>query len=255
MVDMLKNSKIFVFSTVADLAQAISHDFLQRVTKVLDLREACRVVLPGGNTPKIFFDTLVSDFSQKIPWTRLQFFFSDERYAPINNVENNYHMVNEHLFSRVPIPRENIFRISTESQDPFESAKHYQSILRKILHEKEDESPLFDAVYLGLGEDGHTASLFPYSAPVMHALKENDASLVSALRIESQNMFRITLTPEAINNSGSIVFLVSGPNKSHAVQSVLKGPLEPQKFPAQLIRCKFGETCWYLDEAAADYKV
>lgn len=252
MAVMIKNQKIIILPIVAELTQAISQDFKQRVMKILDTRETCRIVLSGGNTPKFFFDALVSDFSQEVFWSRLQFFFSDERYVPVNHVENNYRMVNEHLFSRVPIRKENIFRIPTEFQDPHQAAKEYEKTLRTIFHVKNNEMPTFDIVYLGLGENAHTASLFPDSEPVKNFLEKKYTGLVSAVWISQLNMFRITLTAEALNHSDCIVFLVSGRNKSSAVHAVLEGPFDPQQYPAQLIHCQFGETCWYLDQAAAE---
>ena len=157
--------------------------------------------MPGGNTPKLFFDTLtrVEYYKNNIPWQQIQFFFGDERYVPSDDAESNYHMAYEHLFSKVPINPENIYRIPTEFNDPKDAARAYEKTLRKVFHIKDNAFPQFDLVYLGLGDDAHTASLMPFSDVVMHYVKNSSSDkhnqLVASLFITESNMYRITLTP------------------------------------------------------------
>ena len=128
------------------------------------------VVLAGGNTPKLFFDALtgIEYYKKNIPWRQIQFFFGDERYVPSDNAKSNYHMAYEHLFSKVPVNPENIYRIPTEFNDPKDAAKNYEQTLSKVFHIKDNAFPQFDLLYLGLGDNAHTASLMPFSDVVKH---------------------------------------------------------------------------------------
>src|SRR5262249_9141121 len=154
-----------------------------------------------------------------IPWPQIKFFFGDERYVPSDNAQSNYLSAQEHLFSKVPIAEKNIYRIPTELSDPQVAAENYAAIIRGVS---------FDWVYLGLGEDGHTASLIPNSDVVKayaeNSVSENSDPLVTALLAPEFNMYRITLTPGAINRSSGIGFLVTGTPKASAVRDTLEGP-------------------------------
>lgn len=240
--------KIMIFLNQGDLFKFAAKNFSQRViTSVLD-KGVFSVVLSGGNTPKLFFDILANDYKNSIPWEKIKFFFSDERYVPIDNENNNYHMVSEHLFSKVAVNRENIYRIPTEYSDPKVAAQEYEYTLRKEF--QADAFPQFDLVYLGLGDDAHTASLMPLS-DVVKNIFTNSNQLVTSFFFTKANMYRITLTANAINNSRDIIFLVTGANKATAVRKVLEGQTDPLHYPAQLIHCINGKTLWFLDKAAA----
>lgn len=249
MANLNKKPEIKIFPTPQDLFLAAAEDFTRRAIKAVQDKGIFSVVLSGGNTPKSFFDTLVNNkfCKEKTPWDKIKFFFGDERYVSATSSESNYHMAYEYLFSKVPVSKENIYPIPTELKDPKESAQKYELTLQKVFQLKTDEFAKFDLVYLGLGEDGHTASLMPAS----EVLKLNTKQLVAALWVPHLNMNRITLTPPAINNASCIIFLVEGFNKTAAVREVLKGSPDPTKYPAQLIHSKAGETVWYLDQAAA----
>ena len=162
-------------------------------------------------------------------------------------------MAYEHLFSKVPVDPKNIFRIPTESNDPQMAAKEYEQLLKN--YSKDDGNPLFDLVYLGLGDDAHTASLMPLS-DIVKRYADNPQTdegnhLVVSLYVSASKMHRITLTPLALNNAKTIIFIVTGENKANAVWEVLDGNTDPLHYPAQLIQSVHGKTLWYLDNLAA----
>ncbi len=253
---MMTNQDIKIFPNTHDLFTAAAEDFIQRAIAAVQDKKIFSVVLSGGNTPKEFFDTLTSHpFSSAIPWQHILFFFADERYVPHQATASNYHMANEYLFSKVPVNPKNIYPIPTHFSDPNEAAKQYEQTIRKVFQLQDAVFPPFDLVYLGLGEDAHTASLMPASEIVRHFSEDISADqnqqLVAALWVPELDMYRVTLTPSAINHGQAIIFLVNGVNKEMAVWNVLKGPREPMCFPAQLIHCIDGKTTWYLDQVAA----
>jgi 6-phosphogluconolactonase len=258
MVTMTTNQEVKIFPTVNDLFDAAAKDFMRRAIAVVSEKGIFSVVLSGGNTPKLFFNALTSlDCHKKnVPWHKIQFFFSDERYVSLKSNESNYYTAYEYLFSKVPVNPENIYRISTELSNPDDAAKDYDQTLRHAFNINDKDLPRFDLVYLGLGDNAHTASLMPFSDIVTHysdhTLADEDNQLVVSLWVPELNMFRITLTPRAINNSKNIIFLVTGANKKMAVSEVLEGPADPKRYPAQLIHCVHGKTIWYLDQLAAE---
>ncbi len=238
---------IVIFPKATDLFQAAAEDFMQRATDALAHKQIFTVVLSGGNTAQYFFDSIVSHSGSNIAWNKIHFFFGDERYVPENDINNNYHIAREHLFTKIGIPAENIHRIPTEFKDPKDAAHQYALTLRKFFNLNDHDYPQFDLIYLGLGENGHTASLMPFS----DALKEN-TQLVTSLWVPELNMYRITLTAHTLNQSAVIIFLVTGENKKSIVRNVLEGPLLPEQYPAQLIQSVHGKTIWYLDAAAGE---
>ncbi len=241
---------IKIFPTADELFEFAAVDFMQRAILSVKKNGIFSVILSGGSTPKLFFNTLakIEGVNKKIPWNNIQFFFGDERYLPATNAENNFHMAYEYLFSKVAVKPENIYFIPTDNENPHVAAKQYEQILRQIFRNKENTLEPFDLVYLGLGDDAHTASLMPGSDVV---LKTSQTHLVEALFVPKLNMHRITLTPLALNHSRNIIFLVTGKNKENAVSQVLQGPTDPIHYPAQLIHCLHGKTLWYLDQLAA----
>ena len=254
MVTITNNAEITVFSTSSELFQFAAKDFADRANAAVNDKEVFSVVLAGGNTPKLFFDTLtMSEYAKNIPWQAIQFFFGDERYVPADDTKSNYHMAYEYLFSRVPVNRNNIYRILTGFTDPKEAAKNYEQTLRKIFRLTDNAVPQFDLVYLGLGSNAHTASLMPGSDLVKRYTEnstENNNQLVAALFVPELDMYRITLTTTAINNGLNIIFLVTGADKATAVCEVLEGQVDPLHYPAQLIHGRAKKTLWYLDKPA-----
>ena len=248
MAIMRKNKEIIIFPDTHYLFQYAAKDFANRAIKAVNEKGVFSVVLAGGNTPKLLFDTLCC--VRHIPWQNIHFFFGDERYVSANDPNSNYHMAYEHLFSKVPVNPDTIYRIPTEFADPKDAAKNYEHTLRRIFHINDNATPQFDLVYLGLGDNAHTASLMPFSDVVKH-YANSPTQLVASLHMPESNTYRITLTPNAINNGLDIIFLVTGADKATAVWQVLDGPVDPLHYPAQLIQGVHNKTIWYMDQLAA----
>ncbi len=254
---VINYSSIHIRNTAA-LFQMVAKDFMQRAIKAVNEKQLFTVVLSGGQTPKLFFDALVKNVQEgpEFSWEYIKFFFGDERYVSADDPGSNYHLAYTGLFSKLPIPRENICEIPTNLKDPQVSAEKYAQTLRNVLNIKNDELPLFDLVYLGLGVNGHTASLMPGSRVVKAFIdakngEKRKQKWVIAVYVPELHRYRITFTPSILNNSKRICFLVTGADKALTVWKVLQGPFEPLQYPAQLIQCVHGETAWYLDQAAA----
>jgi 6-phosphogluconolactonase len=255
MAAMNTNNEVSVFSTLDDLFKFAADDFRQRAITAVNKKGFFSVVLSGGNTPKTLFDMLANDvkYQKKIPWESIKFFFSDERYVSADDSQNNYNMAEAHLFSKVSVNPENIYRIPTEFTHPYDAAKAYEKTLRDVFQIKDDKHyPSFDLVYLGLGDNAHTASLMPFTKEVKELItSNNNRTLVLASFVPELDMYRISLTPCAINNAMQIIFLVTGEGKSVAVQQVIDGPIDPLHYPAQLIHGVHHKAIWYMDQAAA----
>jgi 6-phosphogluconolactonase len=253
---VINHAVVQIFSETAALFQEAAIDFIQRAIKTVNEQQQFTVVLSGGETPKFFFDALVknSQVTPQIPWEKIKFFFADERYVALDDAASNYHLAHEYLFSKLPIPAENIYRIPTELEDPHQAASVYEQTLRKVFNNKQDELPRFDVVYLGLGANGHTASLMPESDVVRTYLDAGNKikALVAAQWVLDLQMYRITLTPPILNNSKRVCFVVEGASKALAVSRVLQGSFKPLQYPAQLIKCIHGKVVWFLDQKAAE---
>src|SRR5437899_1396147 len=163
-MDIIKKKlNIKIFNNLNKLFDYAADDFSKQAITSINNKGIFSVILSGGNTPMFFFDTLSRFDKKNIPWEKIQFFFGDERYVPANNMNSNYHMTYEHLFSKVPVNPKNIHRIPTEFNDPVDAAKEYEKIIKQILQVKDHHLPQFDLCYLGLGANAHTASLMPFS--------------------------------------------------------------------------------------------
>lgn len=234
---------LHIYKTVDETIKALADYFVQIVNAAIKKKGRCTVVLSGGNSPKKLYQLLVSpDYSRRIDWGKIYFFFGDERYVPFTDPENNGNMVKKTLFEPLMIADANIFYINT-AVPPVESAKKYA---QRILTYFKNDPIRFDLILLGLGDNAHTASLFPHT-PV---LKEKKA-LVSAAYIEELSSYRITMTAALINEAHAIAFLVFGDTKAKAVHDVLEGEKDPETFPAQLIIPEDGVMNWFLDEGSA----
>lgn len=232
-----------VFQTPEQVARA-AVQYIVNLAKPVTNTRPFSVVLSGGNTPRRVYELLATDeLRDQLNWQLVHLFFGDERPVPADNPASNYGMALATLISRVPIPESNVHPISGAG-DPQDNASSYQQELRSYF--AGSDSPQFDLVLLGMGEDGHTASLFPAS----NALSEKDAWVV-ANWVKRLNEFRITLTVPAINSAAQILFLVTGASKAAALAAVLNGPLQPDLLPAQLIKPSQGELVWMVDGAAA----
>lgn len=224
-----------IFSSSNDLARAAAELFIARRPRT--------VALSGGSTPKLLFELLADPnepFRDQIAWSGIHFFWSDERHVPPDHPDSNYRMANETMLSRVPVATSNVHRIPGENPNATEAASEYEQTLIEITQQS---LPRLDLILLGLGTDGHTASIFPGSE-VLH----ETTRLVAAPWVEKFQTYRITMTLPLLNNGASVVFLVSGSEKAKIVKEVLDGP---EKYPAQAVKPTNGELLWMLDEDAA----
>jgi 6-phosphogluconolactonase len=241
---MNESTTVEVFQTAEDVAQAGAEKFLTLARAAVAGHGSFSVALAGGNTPRRTYELLAGDsFRGLIDWNLVHLFFGDERCVPANHPDSNYRMVNERLISRVGIPAINVHPIKGEG-DPAESARLYEENLRSFFAGR--AWPHFDLVLLGLGEDGHTASLFPYTS----ALAEKRAWVVSNW-VEKLETYRITLSAPALNSGANVTFMVAGATKAPTVAAVLNGHLDTERLPAQMIKPNTGMLTWLIDSAAA----
>ncbi len=237
----MKTPEIKVLPTADALARAAAELFVTVGEAAIEMRGQFTVALSGGSTPKAMHHVLASEeFRTQIDWTKVEIFFGDERTVPPEHADSNYHMARETLLSKVPIPGDNVYRMRGEI-DPNEAAKEYGQMLK----EKFGDGGL-DLIYLGMGDDGHTASLFPGT----EALHETKHRCV-ANHVEKLNTWRITMSAPFINRAAQVAILVSGEAKASRLSEVLEGPRDPERLPVQLIQPDPGQLTWLLDSAAA----
>jgi len=230
-----------------ELARAGATEFAAHAAAAVQERGIFAVALSGGSTPKSLYQLLASDekWRATLPWPKIHFFWGDERHVPPDDANSNYRMAHEALLSKVPIPPENVHRIRSEEADALVAAGQYSRDLSHFFQTSPGQLARFDLVLLGLGADGHTASLFPHTL----ALQEQER-WVFANWVESLNSYRITLTLPILNNAASVLFLVGGAEKSDILRAVLAGD-GSTTYPAQLIQPATGRLIWLLDRSAA----
>ncbi|MBM3470237.1 MAG: 6-phosphogluconolactonase [Armatimonadetes bacterium] len=231
------------FPDVASLARAAAHELCGVVASALAIRPLCHVVLSGGRAPRELYRALATDFRDEIPWDRVHLFWADERYVPADDPRSNYRLSREALLDHVPVPQQNVHPMPTDLPDAEDAAEAYAQILRAHFS---GPWPRFDLVLLGLGSDGHTASLFPGS----RAVAEKKRWVIS-VRAPVKPSRRLTLTLPVINRARMVWFLVSGAEKASALRRVLVGSPAPQRCPAAGVRPINGVATWWTDAAAA----
>ncbi len=237
-----------VYPDAAAMALASAQLFAERVEHAVAQRGVARVALSGGSTPQATFKLLADPagpFQATLPWDKLQLFWVDERCVAPDNPESNYGVCRDLLLSKVGIPAENIFRMEGEL-DPEEAASRYESTLRNTLKLEGAESPAFDLVVLGMGPDGHTASLFPHTDAINEI-----GRLAVANHVPQKDTWRITLTWPVINQGREVAFEMDGAGKAEMLEKVFLGPRDPESLPSQLIRPASGKLLLLLDKAAA----
>ncbi len=243
---MSTSAEVRRLSTPQELFQAAAEDILHSATDAITRRGRFTFALSGGSTPRNLYTLIAANASGSLPWPEVFFFWGDERHVPPTDPESNYRMVNETLLSKVPVPPTNVFRIPTEDPDASAVADAYEKTLQKFFALQPGEFPRFDLVLLGMGPDGHTASLFPES----QALQEK-SRLVVANWVEKLHTHRITLTLPVLNAARRVVFLVSGSDKAPALHEVLEGTAPGDKYPSKLIHPSDGKLIWFVDRGAA----
>lgn len=222
-----------------------AEEFVKQAGAAIAARNRFSVALSGGSTPKVLFEMLASErFRDLVDWSKVYFFWGDERSVPPDHKDSNFRMANDAMLKPLNIPEANIFRIQAE-KGAAEAAALYRQVLAEFF--APDEFPRFDLLYLGMGDDGHTASLFPHT----EALQEQSLAVVENYVPKFQTT-RITLTIPAINHARHIVFLASGASKAEMLVQVLEGDHQPETLPSQFIRATSGTLTWMVDAPAAE---
>ncbi len=242
------SNEVRVFDGVSELMRATADEIALAARQAVDDRGRFTWALAGGSTPRTVYQLLASDFyRERMPWSAIHFFWGDERHVPPDHPDSNFRMARKAMLDHVPVPAENVHRIRAEEPDAQRAAAEYEATLRSFFSlspgKAQGEWPRFDLILLGLGKDGHTASLFPGG----DAVRERER-LVVAPWVEAQKTFRITLTAPVLNHARRTMFLVSGEEKAEALHAVLEGAREPERYPAQIVE---GNRLWMVDRAAA----
>jgi len=240
------NQDLRIVSDLEELGRACAGEFA-RLARQAGPKRPFTVALSGGTTPRGAYTRLTQDpYRNLVPWPSLQFFWGDERHVPPDHPDSNYRMALESLLSKVPVPPENVHRIPADNPDAAAAASGYEATLKSSFRLKDGQAPRFDLVLLGLGADGHVASLFPGS----EALRET-TRLVMAPWTESVRARRITLTPPVLRNAASVIVLVSGDSKAAALQRALAPEGSVDECPARLLLEARGRIVVIADRAAA----
>lgn len=237
-----------IWPDASALAMASARNFAEKVELAVKRRGVARVAISGGSTPQAAFKLLADPaqpFVNTVPWDKLQLYWVDERSVPPTDPESNYGVCKALLLDHVGIPAENVHRMEGEL-DPEQAASRYESVLRNSMKLEGAESPAFDLLLLGMGDDGHTASLFPHTE-ALDAL----GRLCIANHVPQKDTWRITLTWPVINQAVEVVFEIGGAAKAERVAEVFTGPRDVERLPAQLIRPSNGRLLVQVDEAAA----
>ena len=243
-----QNRELQIFENGEAVSRIAAELLTDMALETLTSKESFAVALSGGSTPKNMFATLVNDAAlrDRMPWDRVHFFWGDERHVPPDHTDSNYGMTNEAMLSKVPVPPENIHRLQAENPDAEKVADDYEQELRSFFKLEKDQLPVFDCVFLGMGPDGHTASLFPGTK----ALHERQRLVVSNW-VDKFQTYRITLTTPVLNHADVVIFLVSGEEKAEPLREVLEGEKQTERFPSQLIEPTHGKLLWLVDRDAA----
>lgn len=239
------NGTVTIFSDAKQLQIALADRFVQLAQAAVETTGRFTVALSGGSTPKALYELLASDsYKNKISWATVHVFWGDERCVPHTSTDSNYKMAYDALLSKVDIPASNIHPTVGQADNPERSALLYESSIGNMFEVSAPKVPSFDLILLGLGPEGHTASLFPDS-PALHS----GEPLVEAVYVEKFNSHRITFTPDLINQASNVIFMVSGASKQDILPLVLKDG--PPELPAQYVRPINGRLDWFVDKAAA----
>jgi 6-phosphogluconolactonase len=237
---------IRIFPNPQALFEAAAEDFVEQAKAAVQSRGQFTVALSGGSTPRGLFQVLSTKDHDLLPWKQMLFFWGDERHVPPDHPDSNYRMTYETLLSKVPVPATNIFRVPAEDPDANQVAARYEKTLRDFFKLAPGELPQFDLILLGMGPDGHTASLFPQSKGLLER-----KLLVIANWVEKFSTFRITFTAPVLNAGRVVEFLVAGADKAPALQEVLEGNTSAELYPSKLVDPTDGKLVWMVDQAAA----
>ncbi len=238
---------IHVFDGLEALLAAAARSFVRCAREAIAARGRFTVALSGGSTPKPLYQRLSAEPSRsEVDWNRVHIFWGDERCVPPDHVDSNYRMAREAMLDSLPIPREQIHRMEAERADREAAARDYEAALARVFGvSTEGEPPSLDLILLGMGPDGHTASLFPGTKAL-----EETVRWVVVNRVPKFNADRLTMTKPILNRAREVLFLVAGGDKAEVLAEVLNGPADPLRLPSQSIRPQ-GQLVWFVERAAA----
>jgi 6-phosphogluconolactonase len=239
---------IHIFPDITPLTRRAAEEFVLAATSAVAESGSFTVALAGGSTPKALYSLLVDDpaFRSRIPWDKMHLFFGDERHAGPGDKDSNYRMAQEAMIAKSPLKPEQVTRIMGEYPDTEKAALEYEYALRAYFKLREGELPRFDLVLLGMGEEGHTLSLFPGTK----ALHPPPNRIVVRNWVGKLFTERVTLTAQVVNNANRVIFSITRGDKALALKAVLEGPYEPEQLPSQLIQPASGKLLWLIDQAA-----
>lgn len=239
--------EIRILADGAAIARRAAGIFVEAAAAAVKEKGSFTVALAGGSTPKTLYGLLVNDASlrSQVPWDKLHLFFGDERSVGPDHADSNFRMASEALLCKAPLKPDQVVRIKGENPDTEQAAKEYEQALRSYFKLSDGQYPRFDLVLVGMGNEGHTLSLFP-GTKALHA----DKRIVSRNWVGKLYTERITLTAPAASNAKLILFMVTGADKTPALKAVLEGPYEPEQLPAQLLQPTNGKLLWLVDTAA-----
>ena len=229
------------------IAKRATQEFVQAATVAVREKGSFNVALAGGSTPKALYSLLVNDptLRSQVPWDKMHVFFGDERHVAPDHPDSNFRMATEAMIAKSPLKPEQVTRIMGEYADTEKAALEYEQALCEYFRLKDGEYPRFDLLFVGMGNEGHTLSLFP-GTKALHA----DGRVAVRNWIGKLYTERITLTAPAASNAANIIFMVTGADKALALKGVLEGPFEPEQLPAQLLQPQNGRLLWLVDAAA-----
>jgi 6-phosphogluconolactonase len=240
------NVEIRILTTPQELFEVAAEEVVRAATEAVAQRGRFTIALSGGSTPKNLFNLLATNARTVFPWDRTYFFWSDERHVPPTDPESNYRMAEEIMLSKIPVNAGNVFRIAAENPDAAAVAEAYEQTLRKFFQLQPGQVPVFDLILLGMGPDGHTASLFPNTAGLQEKTRLVIANWVDKLRTN-----RLTMTLPVLNSARTVAFLASGTDKAQVLRTVLEEDAPLEQYPAKLVRPSNGRLMWFVDRAAA----
>jgi 6-phosphogluconolactonase len=240
------SAEIRVLTTPQELFSVAAEEVVRIADQSVKERGRFTIALSGGSTPKSLYNLLATNARTSLPWDKMFFFWGDERHVPPGDPESNYRMAAETMLSKVPVAPGNVFRFATENPDAAAVADNYEKTLRKFFQLAPDAVPSFDLILLGMGPDGHTASLFPGTAALYEKTRLAVANWVDKLKTN-----RLSLTLPVLNAARCVAFLVSGTDKAAVLRSVLEENVPGEQYPAKLVQPKNGKVIWFLDRAAA----
>jgi 6-phosphogluconolactonase len=239
--------EVYILRDNAAIARRAAEEFVKMAQSAVTRKGSFTVALSGGSTPKLLYSLLATDadLRAKVPWDKMHLFFGDERHVGPDDAQSNFKMASESMITKAPLKPEQVHRMKGEYPDAERAAKEYEEDLRAYFRVKDAEMPRLDLVLAGMGEEGHTLSLFP-GTKALHA----QGRMVVRNWVGKLYTDRITITAPVANNAEMILFMVAGKEKALALKGVLEGPYEPEQLPAQLLQPTNGKLLWLVDQAA-----